>query len=74
MDQRVLLPGGFFGAGHSRLDVGDVADQRRLCRVAVGRMEAEDEDRYAVVMIAGPAAGDVEGSPLATTAPVPINS
>src|SRR5439155_3600448 len=56
--QHVLVAGGFLGALGRRGHVRDVGDERvrRVTRYAAG----EDEDRHAVMMIAGPGAGEVE--------------
>ena len=43
-------------------DVVDVGDQRPLPRFTAGLAAAEDEDRHAVVMVAAPATGGLEGA------------
>lgn len=54
------------------LDVGDVPGMPR--RWSVRHRSGEDEDRHAVVVVAGPPAGMVEGTWPVITAPVAIIS
>src|SRR5215203_2142464 len=62
VDQHVLVAGSLLGLGHRGSDVGHVAYQRPRPRGAVGPPAGEDEDRHAVVVVAAPAVGRVEGA------------
>ena len=74
VDQHVPVAGGALGLGHRGRDVVHIGDQRPLADVDAGLTAAEDPDRHAVVVVAAPAAGRLEGPRPATTAPVAMNS
>jgi hypothetical protein len=58
----LLVAGGLLGASHGGFDVGDVGHERPAADVDPRLVAAEDEDRHAVVVIAAPAAGRLEGA------------
>jgi hypothetical protein len=62
MDQHVAVARSLLGSSHRSSNVVQVGDQRPLPQLG-GVVAGEDEDRYAVVVIAAPAAGRLEGSP-----------
>src|SRR5919106_854102 len=62
MDEHVLLACGLLGSIHRGRDVVNGSDQRPLPNVDTRLPPVEDEDRYAVVVVAAPAARRLEGS------------
>src|SRR6266508_831733 len=63
VDQHVLVARRLLGSSHRARHVVHVSDQRPLAHVDAGLVAAKDPDRHAVVMVAAPAAGRLEGPP-----------
>jgi hypothetical protein len=63
VDQHVLVARSLLGLSHRARHVVHVSDQRPLAHVDAGLVAAKDPDRHAVVMVAAPAAGRLEGPP-----------
>src|SRR5215207_2917098 len=63
VDQHVVVARSLPGLGHRGPDVVHIGDQRPLSHLAAGLTTAQDEDRHAVVVVAAPAAGRLEGPP-----------
>jgi hypothetical protein len=63
VDQDVLVTCSLLGLSHRTDDVVHVGNQRKLERQAGGLSPGEDEDRHAIMMVAAPASGRLEGSP-----------
>ncbi len=62
VDQHVPVARGLLGPSHRTRDVAQVGDQRPLPQIG-GVVAGEDEDRRAVVVVAAPATGRLEGPP-----------
>jgi hypothetical protein len=61
VDEHVLFSGGLLGPSHRGRDVVHVGDQRHLRELGGRLVPAEDEDRHAVVVVAAPPTGRLEG-------------
>ena len=62
VDEHVLVACGLLDSIHRGRDVVNGSDQRPLPNVDTRLPPVEDEDRYAVVVVAAPAARRLEGS------------